>query len=107
MCSITIDDYDTIQYGIYIFTAVEMKPPVGIFLCAITIDNCCFNYTGVVWVGAPNCDCLTQKVDVAVAVASVSAWLNNDSVAVVGVVYCRLNVVEICRAVIINGDNNS
>jgi hypothetical protein len=44
------------------------------------------------------------KVNISVAWPCVSAISDNNCVAVVGVIYCRLDVVKICRAIVINGD---
>jgi hypothetical protein len=49
-------------------------------------------------------DGFALKIDVAVAEASVSTWLDFDYIAIVGVVYCRLDIVKIGWAVIIDSD---
>jgi hypothetical protein len=70
---------------------------------AVTVNYSCGHDRWIVGVGAADGDGLAEEVNVAVAVAGVSAWLDYYGVAFVGVVYCGLDVVEIGGAVVVNG----
>jgi len=77
---------------------------VGVVFCPVAIDDRIVDDVRVVWVCAADGDGLALKVDITIALAGISTWLDFDNITIVRIIYCCLDVVEICGAIIVNGD---
>ena len=75
-----------------------------LFLRALAANDSRSNDNRIICINAPDSDGLAEKVDVPVAIAGVCSGLDFDNIAVIGIVDCRLDVVEICGVIVINSD---
>ena len=83
---------------------MEKETTMWFRFCAVTIyDRSCHNI-GVIGVCAADRDSSAAKVHISIAIAGVSAGFNLYDVAVIGIVNCRLDIIKIRRAIVINGD---
>ena len=71
---------------------------------ALTVDHGFFNYTRIIRFSTANRNCLPSKVDIAVTFAGIYPWLNLNNITVIGIVDCHLDVIEIGRGIIIDGN---
>jgi hypothetical protein len=71
-------------------------------LTSLTIYDGCGDDIGVIRFDAPDGYCFAEKSDVAVAVTDILTRANDNCVAVVGIVYGRLNGYEIRGTVVID-----
>jgi hypothetical protein len=53
---------------------------------------------------AAHCNELAPEIDVPIAGAGICAGINHNGIAVVGIVYCCLDVIEIGWGIVIDGD---
>jgi hypothetical protein len=83
---------------------VKPKSPTTVS-AALAVDHACCDYIRVVRVSASNGDGLAEEVNIAVALAGVCSGKDNHYVAVVGIVDCGLDIVEIRKPIVINGDH--
>jgi hypothetical protein len=102
---VAVGDGKTGEYGICIFTVVKLKSPMRLCFCAIAVDYCSSDYIGVIWVCASDGDGLAEKVNVSVTRTGVSSGLNFNNIATICIIDCRLDIIEIRRAIVINGDS--
>jgi hypothetical protein len=58
----------------------------------------------IIWVSAANGDRLGFEVYVSVATSGVGAGIDDNRIAVVGIVNCGLDCIEIGCAIVIDGD---
>jgi hypothetical protein len=80
---------------------------MSVRIAAIAVNDRGGDDVGVVWVNASDCDGLAEEVDVSISGASVRAGLDFDNIAVIRIVNCRLNVIEIRRPIVIDIDDVS
>lgn len=72
--------------------------------CTIAVDDSCSDYVRVVRGNTSDRDGFAEEVNIVVAFAGICAGEDDDNIAIIGIVDCCLDIVEIRRAVIIDGD---
>jgi len=99
---VAIENCEAGNNGVGIFTRVKIKPTVSVSRAAVAIDDAVFRAI----LGADS-DSFSKEINVVVPLAGVGAVFNKDGIAMVGGVYGGLDVIEISRAVVVNGDGFS
>jgi hypothetical protein len=89
---------ETFQHTVRIFAAVEIEPTMKLVLVALAV-----NYAVKGPVFAADSDSFSEEIDIAVAIARIGTGTDEHSIAVIGIVYCGLDVVEIGGTVVVNG----
>lgn len=82
---------------------MKVKAAVWFRFCAVAINDCSCNDIGVVGVDTANSNSFAEKIYVSVSITGISADFDLYDIIVVGIVDCRLNIVKIGRAVVIDG----
>jgi hypothetical protein len=88
-----------VQHRVRPFTTVEVKPQVLVAIAALAVDN---TVSGAILAAEGNG--LAFEINIPVAVAAVGPVSNKNRITIVGIINRRLDVVEIRRIVVINGD---
>jgi hypothetical protein len=73
----------------------------------LAIDGRCCNYIRIIGISTPNGYSFPFEVNITVARTGICAFSNNNSIAIISSIYRRLDVIEICRPVIVNVDDSS
>jgi hypothetical protein len=89
---------------IAVFAVLENESAVRIVCIGVAVNYRCSDKARVLGKKALDSDGLAQKIDVPVAGPCICAGEDIDKVAIVGFVNCRLNVVEIGHAVIVDDE---
>ena len=77
---------------------------MGLRFSAVAVDDRYGDNVWIVGICAGYGYCLAFEVDIAVAGAGVCSRLDFYGIAFVRIAYCSLDVVEVCRGVVIDGD---
>ena len=83
---------------------MENEAYMGIVFGAVAVEDGVGDSAGILGIGAANGYWFAEEVDVSVSRAVVCAGLDFHGVAVICDVYCGLDVVEVCGAVVVYGD---
>ncbi len=83
---------------------MKAKSAMGVCFRAIAVNYRSSNYIRVIWVNTVDGNCFAEEVDIPVTVAGVYSGLDFNDVTVVGIIDSGLNVVEIRRVIVIDGD---
>jgi hypothetical protein len=102
--AIAIGDGKASQCRVLRLTPTEIESTVWFCFGAPAVNYGMRDDGRIVRIYTPYGDRLSFEIDVAVAVAGVSTVSYNYGIPVIGVVDCRLNVVKIRGAIIIDGD---
>jgi hypothetical protein len=89
--TMAVGDGEAIQHRIWPFPIVEIEASVRLCLGPVAVDNCCCGYVWVIWVGTSHGNGLAAEVKVAITWSGMSALCHYDHVAIIAVVYRRLN----------------
>jgi hypothetical protein len=99
---IAICNGEAIYDRVSILAAVEIEAATGV----LAVDYCCGDYVIIFRPDASEGYGLAFEINVPVGGASIYAGEKHNDVAIVGVIYCRLNCGKVGPSIVIN-DNYS
>ena len=86
---------------------MEIESAVHIIYSGIAVNYRCRNYIWVVWICVADGYCFSEEVYVTITWTGIGSGLNFDDIAVDSMIDGGLDIVEIGRAIVVDGDNSS
>jgi len=90
---------EPIQRGAGVLPTLEVEPLMRLVSRSLAIDD-----AGPGTLFTSDCDSFAFEVDIAVAIASICAWGNDDHITIESGINRGLDCVEICRPIVVDGD---
>jgi hypothetical protein len=105
--SVTICDCKASKDRIAVFAVLKNEAAVAVAVfaqIAIAVNYRCSHYGGVLRKKALDGDGLAQEIYIPVTSTGIYAGEDIDKVAIVGIINCSLNVIEIGRAIVVDDE---